>query len=80
MKDELGGKIMKKIAKSRAKTYGYLTDNNDEDRKAKGKKSLSKKENLSFKIKNRLKAAELENKTNKKINLTKIVLRKIIKK
>ena len=80
MKDELGGKIMKKITKSRAKTYDYLTDNNDEDGKAKGKKSLSKKENLSFKVKNRLKETELENKTNKKINLTKIVLRKIIKK
>ena len=80
MKDELGGKIMQKFAKSRAKTYGYLTHNNDEDRKAKGKKSLSKKENLRFKIKNRLKATELENKTNKKIKLTKIVLRKIIKK
>ena len=47
MKDELGGKIMKKIAKSRAKTYGYLTDNNDEDGKAKGKKFI-KKRKLKF--------------------------------
>ena len=36
MKDELGWKIMKEFAAAlRAKTYNYLTDNNDEDKKAK---------------------------------------------
>ena len=36
MKDELGGKIMKKFVGVRAKIYSYLKDNNDEDEKAKG--------------------------------------------
>ena len=42
MKDELGGKMMKeswKFAGLRAKTYSYLTDNNHEDKKARGTKS-----------------------------------------
>ena len=29
IKDELGKKIMKEFAALKAKTYGYLTDNND---------------------------------------------------
>ena len=45
MKEELGEKIMKKYV---AKTYSYLKDNNDEDKKA--KKGVSKKENLNFNI------------------------------
>ena len=36
MKDEYGGQIMNKFAGLRAKTYSYLKDNNDEDKKAKG--------------------------------------------
>ena len=33
---------MKEVASLRAKTYSYLTDNNNEDKKAKGnKKSVS---------------------------------------
>ena len=35
MKDELGGKIMEKFVRLRAKTYSYLKDNNDEDKKSK---------------------------------------------
>ena len=36
MKDELSGRIMKQFPALRAKTYSYLTDNYDEDKKAKG--------------------------------------------
>ena len=32
---------MKEFVKLRAKTYSYLKDNNDEDKKAKGTKSAS---------------------------------------
>ena len=46
MKDELGGKIMKKIFAVRAKTYSYLIDDGSEDKKAKD----AKKENLKLKI------------------------------
>ena len=41
MKDELGGQIMKEFAALRAKTYSYLKDNNDEDKKQRAQKSLS---------------------------------------
>ena len=41
MKDELGGQIMKEFAGLRAKTYGYLKNKNDEDKKAKGTKRVS---------------------------------------
>ena len=41
MKNELGGKIMKKFLGLRAKTYSYLIDDGSEDKKAKGKKTVS---------------------------------------
>ena len=41
MKDELGGHFMKEFVGLRAKTYGYLKDNNDEDKKAESTKKLS---------------------------------------
>ena len=41
MKDELGGQIMKEFVGLRTKTYSYLKDNNNEDKKAKGTKSVS---------------------------------------
>ena len=37
MKDELDGKITKEFTVLRVKTYRYLKDNNDEDKKAKKK-------------------------------------------
>ena len=38
MNDELGGQIMKEFVGIRAKTYSYLQDNNDIDKKTKGTK------------------------------------------
>ena len=38
MKDELDGKIIKEFAALRPKTYSYLTDSNNKDKKAKGTK------------------------------------------
>ena len=38
MKDELGGKIIKEFVALRPKTYSYLTDDCEEDKKAKGTK------------------------------------------
>ena len=47
MKDELRGQIMKEFIGLRAKTYIYLKDNNDEDKKAKGTKKCVIKRKLS---------------------------------
>ena len=38
MKDELGGKIITEFAALRPKTYSYLTDDGNSDKKAKGAK------------------------------------------
>ena len=38
MKDELVGKIMKKLVRLRAKTYSYLKDDGSKDKRAKGTK------------------------------------------
>ena len=35
MTDELGGKVMTKFVQLRAKTYSYLIDGGNEDKKAK---------------------------------------------
>ena len=48
---ELGRHIMKEFVGLRTKSSSYLKDNNDEDKKSKRQqKSVSIKENLSFKI------------------------------
>ena len=48
MKDKLGEQIMKEFVGLRAKTYSYLKDNNDEDKKAKGTKKCVIKRKLKF--------------------------------
>ena len=50
MKDELDRQILKEFVWLRAKTYSYLKDNNDEDKKPKGTKKCAIKGNLNFKI------------------------------
>ena len=50
MKDETGGKTMKDFAALKAKTYSYLTNNSDEDKKGKSTKNVLSKENLNLKI------------------------------
>ena len=45
MKDALGGKIMKQFLGLRAKTYNYLIDDENEDKKAKGTKRRVIKKN-----------------------------------
>ena len=40
MKEELGRKILKEFLELRAKTYTYLTDDNNESKKAKFTKKL----------------------------------------
>ena len=65
MKGELGGQIMRKFVGLRTKTYSYLKDNNDEDKKAKGTKKRVMKRKLKFKdYKKCLKEAQIENMIN----------------
>ena len=63
MKDKLGGKIMKVFVGLRAKTYNYLTENNDESKKAKRAKKCVILRKLKFEdYKSCLEATQLENK------------------
>ena len=48
MKDELRGKIIKEFVALRPKTYSYLTDDCEEDKKAKGTKKCVIKRELNF--------------------------------
>ena len=48
MKDESGVQIMKEFAGLRAKTYRYLKDNIDEDKKVKGTKNCFIKRKNKF--------------------------------
>ena len=54
---------MKEIVRLRPKTYSYLKDNNDKDKKAKGTEKCVIKRKLKFEdCKNCLEAAQTENK------------------
>ena len=56
---------MKEFVGLTAKTYSYLKDNNDEDKKAKGTKNCAIKRKLTFQnFRNCLEAAQIERKTN----------------
>ena len=48
MKDELGGKIMTEFVALRPKTFSYLTDDCEEDKKRKGTKKCVIKRRLKF--------------------------------
>ena len=65
MKDELGGRIVKKFVGLRAKTYSYLNDNNDEDNKPKDIENCVIKGKLNFiDYKKCLKTSQIDNKIN----------------
>ena len=59
MKNELGGNVMSDSAALRPKTYSYLTDDNDENKKQKGQILCHKTKFLYYK--NCLEATELKN-------------------
>ena len=48
MKDEFGGKIMTEFAALRPKTYSYLMDDDNSDKKNKGTKKCVIKRRLKF--------------------------------
>ena len=48
MKDELRGELITEFVTLRPKTYSYLTDNNKEDKKAKGTKKCVIKKMIKF--------------------------------
>ena len=61
MKDELGGNIVTKFDALRPKTCNYLTDDNDESKKAKVTKNCVIKQKLQFEdYKHRLKQLSLK--------------------
>ena len=45
MKDKLGGKVMTKLVALRSKTYGYLINEDSEDKKSKGTKNVCHNKN-----------------------------------
>ena len=65
MENELGGKIMKKLVATRAKTYSYLIDNSSKDKETKDTKRCVIKSKFKLEnYKNRSEATQLENKVN----------------
>ena len=74
-------KKMKEFAALRAKTYTYLTNNKDQNKKAKGTKEYIIRREIKFEDhKKCLKATKLEKKTTtRKTKLMQKVFKKIIK-
>ena len=73
MKDELGEQNIKEFVGLRAKTYSYLQENNDEEKKTKGtKKCIIKRKPKLQDYKNCLRTAQIDGKIKylekKKIN------------
>ena len=71
MKDKLGGRIMAEFAALIPKTYNYLTNDYNENEKAKCTKKCILKQKLKFEVyKQCLEATQTENKLNQleKIN------------
>ena len=67
MKDELSGKKMTEFIASKLKTYSYLTDVNDKNKKGKGtSKSIIKQKLECEDYKNCLEANEFEKERNHK--------------
>ena len=65
MKYELAGQTKREFVGLIAKTYSYLKDNNDEDKKAKGAKKCVVKGKLKFQdYENCLRATKIENEIN----------------
>ena len=65
MKDNLGGKIMKKFVGLKAKSFSYLIDDVSEDKKTKDTKKCAIKRKLKFEnCQNWLEVAQLRNKIN----------------
>ena len=62
MKDELGGKIMKKLLGLKTKTYSYLINNGNQNKKNKNSVMIRKLKIENYK--NCLEATQLENKIN----------------
>ena len=65
MKNELSGQIMNEFVGLRAKTYSYLKDNNNKDKKAKDiQKCVIKRKTKFQDYKSYLEEAQIENKIN----------------
>ena len=82
MKDKLGKINYARNCRIKSKTYPYLTDNNNEDKKSKRRKNVCHKKNLTFvDHKNCLETTQLENNINqqKKNKVNVDSLKKIIK-
>ena len=62
MKDEVGGKVMKEFVGLREKTYSYLKDKNDENKKTKGTNKCVIKKRKFKDYKNCLEAAQIKDK------------------
>ena len=76
MKDELDGNTMTEFASLRSKTYSYLTDNKNENKKATVTKKCVIKRNLEFEdYKHCLEANQLQNEINNPKNFNMDSLR-----